>query len=72
MTTAMHDPAGDAPLPDAGTVPMGSTVSTGRKALVALATIMLLAAGIFVAAHYGDFTMRAHGGNAMPMNMPMK
>jgi hypothetical protein len=41
-------------------------VSAGRKALVTVLTLVLLAAGYYVAARYGDLSMRP----GQPMNMP--
>jgi len=41
-------------------------VSAGRKALVTVLTLVLLAAGYYVAARYGDLAMRP----GQPMNMP--
>jgi hypothetical protein len=41
-------------------------VSAGRKALVTGLTLVLLAAGYYVAARYGDLSMRP----GQPMNMP--
>lgn len=41
-------------------------VSAGRKALVTVLTLVMLAAGYYVAARYGDLSMRP----GQPMNMP--
>ena len=41
-------------------------VSAGRKALVTVLTLVMLAAGYYVAARYGDLAMRP----GQPMNMP--
>ncbi|MVN79113.1 DUF4396 domain-containing protein [Hymenobacter sp. HMF4947] len=46
-------------------------VSAGRKALVTVLTLLLLAAGYYVAARYGDLSMRPGQPMAMPaMAMP--
>ncbi|MDQ3749042.1 MAG: DUF4396 domain-containing protein [Acidobacteriota bacterium] len=58
----------DAPANEMSGMNMGGNVSTASKIVVTLITIVMLAAGVWLAGRYGDFSMRT--GNAMD-EMPM-
>ncbi|MBO3272132.1 hypothetical protein [Hymenobacter defluvii] len=47
----------------------GAPVSGGRRAVVTLLTLVMLAVGYYLAARYGDLTMRA-GDSEMLMSIP--
>lgn len=82
-TTEAHRAAGDAsaaaaggpdgaaaPATHGGDVPPPAAASAASKWLVALATVAALAAGVALAARYGDLSMRAGGGHEMPAGAP--
>ncbi len=58
-TAALHDAGGDAPVNEMSGMNMGGDVSTASKIVVTLITILMLAAGVWLAGRYGDFSMRA-------------
>ncbi len=47
------------PVHDMSAMNMGDSVSTASKVVVTLLTVMMLAAGVWLAGRYGDFSMRA-------------
>jgi len=52
---------------------MNGAVSAVSKVFVTFLTIAMLAAGVFLAARYGDFSMRSGAMHRMPLNeMPME
>lgn len=67
-TAATHQAAGDAPA--MGGMEMGTRVSTARKVAVAMLSLLMLAAGVALAARYGDLSMRA-GEHTMKEQMQM-
>ncbi len=77
-TAALHNPTGGAPAAAADDVSAmggmnmagGENVSTASKVVVTLITIALLAGGVWVAARYGDLSMRAGDMDEMRMEMP--
>ena len=69
-TAGQRRAGGAGPVPDQGGMKMGGSVSTLGKVVVTLATVAMLAAGIALAARYGNFSMRAGDMNRMPMQMP--
>ena len=68
-TAGKHSAGGDVKTNASGEMKMGEQVSAARKIVVAFLTVLMLAAGIFVAGRDGDFSMRstdAGGRNEMP------
>ena len=68
---AAHLATGDAPAATNMSGMKKGSVSTDRKFLVTLITIVMLAGGLTLAALFGDLTMRAGGTRGIPMSMPM-
>lgn len=71
-TTGKHKTAGEKQGKESGKaamseMKMGDAVSTAKKGFVTLLTILMLAAGVFIAGRYGDFSMKA----GEPMINPM-
>ena len=68
-TAATHQPRGDAPAMDGRK--MRGDVSIKSKIAMTILTLLILAAGVILAARYGDLSMRA-GKHTMiePMEMP--
>ncbi len=62
-SAAMHDAGGDATVSEMSGMNMGGSVSGASKVVVTLLTVVMLAAGVWLAGRYGDFSMRA--GEAM-------
>ncbi len=59
----------DAPVNKMSGMNMGGNVSITSKIVVTLITILMLAAGVWLAGRYGDFSMRAGDAmDEMPMN----
>ena len=69
-TTAVHLATGDAPARNMSGMKKES-VSAGRKFLVTLITLVMLAGGVTLAALYGDLSMRAGRTPGIRMSMPM-
>lgn len=67
-TAAGRDAGGDVQTESMSEMKMGGKVSAASKVFVALTTIAMLAAGVFVAGRWGDFSMRAGEMRSMPMN----
>ncbi len=73
-----HEATGDIKVKESGKpampeMKMNGAVSAASKIFVTFLTIAMLAAGIFLAARYGDFSMRSGAMHRMPLNeMPME
>ena len=74
-TAATHEAGGGVRTEDMSKMKMSGGVSLASKVFVTLMTLLMLAAGVFVAGRWGDFSMRAGDGEMrnIPMNgMPME
>lgn len=65
-TAATHEAGGDVQTESMSGMKMGGSVSAASKVFVTLMTIAMLAAGVFVAGRWGDFSMRAGEMKEMP------